>query len=289
MVSRFAKNRISVNFFKKLGRKKDDKHTDSSVSEDGKNGKNIKFFKRFGRKKGDEHIVSLVKLMTEKKYEEALKLHEPFHKEENPADWYTKGYLLGNLNKIEECIECYDKAISLDPEYVKAWYRKGHYLLKLKKFLESAKCFEKVMDIEEQNVDKGKREQWAGAAVYSLMVAYVSEYNRLVTEKQLTLRIKASTNLWKEKCYNFFMENKLIPESSQDSEFLENSIQNFDNLLNYLEPSLEAEYKVKFSKGFSFTRRVKLIVGGCIAITAIILIFRFIVFQQPIFSVEFLP
>ncbi|KKL20278.1 hypothetical protein LCGC14_2457040, partial [marine sediment metagenome] len=84
--------------------------------------------------------------------------------------------------------------------------------------------------------------------------------------------------------FNFFKENKLIPESSQESTFLENSIQNFDKLLDYLEPSLAAEYKIKFSKRFSMTKRSKIFVGGCIVITAIILIIRFIVLQQPLFS-----
>jgi len=249
-----------------------------------KKGKERSFFKRFRRKKPDEHTVSLVKLMQEKKYEEALKLHEPVLKEDSAVDWYTKGYLLGNLNKIEAPIECYDKAISLDPRYVKAWYRKGHCLLTLKKFLESVKCFEKVMEIEEENINKGKKEQWTSATVFSLMIAYISEYNRLASENKLTSEIKESTNLWSEKCYSFFKENKLIPESSHKSTFLENSIQNFDNLLDYLEPSLAAEYNIKFSKWSSITRRSKIFVVGCIIITAIILIFRYIVFQQPLFS-----
>ena len=140
------------------------------------------------------------------------------------------------------------------------------------------------MEIEEQNVDKGKKDQWAAAAVFSLMIVYISEYNRLTSENKLTTEIKETTNLWKEKCFNFFKENKLIPESSQESEFLQNSIQNFDKLLDYLEPSLAAEYKIKFSKRFSMTKRSKIFVGGCIVITAIILIIRFIVLQQPLFS-----
>ncbi len=251
-----------------------------------KKGNEKSFFKRFRRKKPDEHTVSLVKLMQEKKYAEALKLHEPVLKEESAADWHTKGYLLGNLNKIEASIECYDKAISLEPQYVKAWYRKGHCLLTLKKFLESVKCFEKVMEIEEENINKGKAEQWAPAAVFSLMIAYISAYNRLASENKLTSKIKESTKLWTEKCYNFFKENKLINESSQESTFLENSIQNFDKLLDYLEPSLAAEYKIKFSKRFSIsmTKRSKIFVVGFIVITAIILIIRFIVLQQPLFS-----
>ena len=250
----------------------------------GKKRKNKSFFKRFQRKKPDEHTVSIVKLMQEKKYDEALKLHEPVLKEDSEVDWYTKGYLLGNLNKIEAPIECYDKAISLDSQYVRAWYRKGHCLLKLKKFLESAKCFEKVMEIEEENINKGKKELWAAATVFSLMIAYISEYNRLASENKLTLKIKESANLWKEKCYNFFLENKLIPESAEESTFLENCNQNFDKLLDYLEPSLATEYKTKFSKRFGITRRSKIILGGCIVITAIILIIRFIFFQQPLFS-----
>lgn len=210
----------------------------------GKKGKNKSFLKRFGRKKPDEHTLSLVKLMQEKKYEEALKLHEPVLKEESAEDWYTRGYLLGNLNKIEAAIECYDKAISLDQRNVKAWYRKGHCMLTLKKFSESVKCFEKVMEIEEENVNKGKKEHWAAAAVFSLMITYISLYNSLVSENKSTLKIKEATDLWTEKCYNFFKENKLIPELFEKSIFLENSIQNFDKHLDYLEPSLAEEYKI---------------------------------------------
>ncbi|CAK91023.1 unnamed protein product (macronuclear) [Paramecium tetraurelia] len=43
--------------------------------------------------------------------------------------WYHKGNVLNNLNQHYEAIECYDKAISINPNYDVAWNNKGNYLL----------------------------------------------------------------------------------------------------------------------------------------------------------------
>ena len=250
----------------------------------GKKIKNKSLFNKTEKKEPVEDTVSLSTLMLEKKFEEALKHHESVINKESTADWYTKGYLLGKLNKIEAPIECYDKAISLDDQYVKAWYRKGQCFLKLKKFLESAECFEKVLELEEQNVKNKKDDQWSAAAVLFLMISYISEYNKLNAEDKLTPQVKESTDLWKDKCYDFFKKNNLISESASESEFLHNSIENFDDLLKYFEPTLAEEFGGKSYKRFGLTKRNKIIIGACIGAAAIILIIRLIVLQQPLFS-----
>ena len=100
------------------------------------------------------------------------------------------------------------------------------------------------MELEEKNVKKGKKDRWAAAAVFSLMIAYINEYNRLAAENKLTSKIKEAANLWEEKCHNFFKENKMISKDAEESKFLEYSIKNFDSVLEYLEPSLQSEYKI---------------------------------------------
>lgn len=241
------------------------------------------FLKKFKGKKPDEP-VSVVELMQGKKFEEALKLHESDPNEESVDYWYTKGYLQGNLNKIEAPIECYDKAISLEPNLSKVWYRKGQCLLKIKKSFEASVCFEKVLNIEKEFLSKKRQDLWSGPAVFSLMIAYISEYNKLNSENKETKKVKESTDEWTEKCFIFFKENSLIPEDTPESEFVGNSIKNFDEILDYLEPSLAKEYKIKVSRKLNLTKRSKIVIGVAVAITAIILILRLIVIQQPLFS-----
>ena len=43
----------------------------------------------------------------------------------------TKVWLFGNLKKYKEAIECYDKAIEINPKYVNAWFNKGASLINL--------------------------------------------------------------------------------------------------------------------------------------------------------------
>jgi len=48
--------------------------------------------------------------------------------------WNGKGNALAYLKKYEQAIECYDKAIEIDPKYVYAWNGKGNALAYLKKY-----------------------------------------------------------------------------------------------------------------------------------------------------------
>ena len=41
------------------------------------------------------------------------------------AAWHNKGELLFSLKKHDQAIECYDKAIALNPNFAGAWYNKA--------------------------------------------------------------------------------------------------------------------------------------------------------------------
>jgi tetratricopeptide (TPR) repeat protein len=43
----------------------------------------------------------------------------------NVAAWYDKGNSLIKLGEYNEAIECFDKAIRIDPNYADAWDNKG--------------------------------------------------------------------------------------------------------------------------------------------------------------------
>ena len=68
-------------------------------------------------------------------YDKAIKL--------DPKDdiaWYNKGCSSHNLGRYEEALTCYDKAIELDPKSVYAWNNKGCSLSSLGRYEEALTC-----------------------------------------------------------------------------------------------------------------------------------------------------
>src|SRR5665647_2143754 len=65
---------------------------------------------------------------------------------------YTEAYiLLGNcqdcLDKQQDAIASYDKALHLDPGHADAWFNKGMVLKKTGKTTEATQCIEKSIDL----------------------------------------------------------------------------------------------------------------------------------------------
>lgn len=65
---------------------------------------------------------------------------------------YTEAYtLLGNcqdcLDKYDDAISSYDKALQIDPGYADAWFNKGMTLKKIGLNKEAAQCIEKSMNL----------------------------------------------------------------------------------------------------------------------------------------------
>ena len=42
------------------------------------------------------------------------------------STWYDKGNIFVNKGKYNKAIECYDKAIKIDPNFAAAWNNKGN-------------------------------------------------------------------------------------------------------------------------------------------------------------------
>lgn len=65
--------------------------------------------------------------------------------------WNNNGYAFRKQSKYQSAIECYDKAIKLQPNYAKAWYNKGYILEKQGKYEEALHCFDKAIEFNPQN------------------------------------------------------------------------------------------------------------------------------------------
>jgi tetratricopeptide (TPR) repeat protein len=72
---------------------------------------------------------------------------------EYAAAWYKKGVALGNSERYEEAIKCFDKAIEIDPSYADAWNLKGLVLVNLERYEEAIRYFDKAIEIDPMDAD----------------------------------------------------------------------------------------------------------------------------------------
>jgi len=98
------------------------------------------------------------------------------------------------LNKYEEAIQCYDKAIELDPNYADAWNNKGLAFDSLDKHEEALKLYEKAIELD-PNYDsvrpKVALELETNDTVPTLMdnPSKIDQLNRKIFAQALTRRI----------------------------------------------------------------------------------------------------
>ncbi len=76
-------------------------------------------------------------------YNKALEINPNF-----ASAWSNKGSILGKQGRYEEELKCYDRAIEIDPKYVSAWYNKGNLLGRQGRFEESLKCLDRAIEID---------------------------------------------------------------------------------------------------------------------------------------------
>jgi tetratricopeptide (TPR) repeat protein len=67
------------------------------------------------------------------------------HAEEDWHAWYIRGYSLDESGRFVEALNCYDKALRLNPEAADVWNNKGIILDELGRFDEAISCFEKAI------------------------------------------------------------------------------------------------------------------------------------------------
>ena len=83
------------------------------------------------------------------RHEEALQCYNKAI-ELNPnydAAWNNKGNTLENLGRREEALQCYNKAIELNHHHPDAWRNKGVALWKLGRREEARQCIKKAVEL----------------------------------------------------------------------------------------------------------------------------------------------
>jgi len=72
---------------------------------------------------------------------------------DSPLFWNNKGVTLCRQKNFKESIECFDRAIELNPSYTDALVNKGISLSKLKKYDDAIKCYSKALEFAPKNID----------------------------------------------------------------------------------------------------------------------------------------
>jgi tetratricopeptide (TPR) repeat protein len=66
--------------------------------------------------------------------------------------WYKKAVALERLNRYEQAIQCFDKAIEIDATDMKIWNSKGSLLGSLGRYEQAIQCFDKAIEIDPHNL-----------------------------------------------------------------------------------------------------------------------------------------
>lgn len=76
----------------------------------------------------------------------------PNRAEWSSQEWNNRGISMTNLSKYEEAIECFDRAIDVDPRNGGSWNNKGNALRFLGRHRDAIGCFDKALIINPANV-----------------------------------------------------------------------------------------------------------------------------------------
>jgi tetratricopeptide (TPR) repeat protein len=63
------------------------------------------------------------------------------------ANWNWKGFILGELERYEEALKCFDEALEINNKDGNIWNNKGLALYQLGRYEEALKCFDEALKI----------------------------------------------------------------------------------------------------------------------------------------------
>ncbi len=67
----------------------------------------------------------------------------------DPWAWALRGYVLNNLKRYEEALESFDKAIELEHNNRYYWYLRGNLLNSIKRYDEALVSFDKAIELDD--------------------------------------------------------------------------------------------------------------------------------------------
>jgi tetratricopeptide (TPR) repeat protein len=185
-----------------------------------------------------ETSSKMIKCIEKENYAEYLHIIEENFNTENPSHWYNKGNALRNLQRFDEAVDCFNKALFLDTHYIKAWYRKGQTCFYHGNYRDALLSFGNVVQLD-QKYESG----WGMAAKFYIMMTLSREYTRLHEEGKLTQEFENYGVEWINHLYFLLHDElfipaggKIVPEEITPEEFLDYCYEHFEEIITILEP-----------------------------------------------------
>ncbi len=193
-----------------------------------------KFKKELSETELTNYGTKMIGLLQEKKYDEALALHEKYPRKKE-GYWYTKGNILTNLNRPEEALNCYQRAIEIKDTYIKAWFRLGQKYFEFGFFRKARNAFVKTSMLE----GKIGEIEWNTLATFYYMMSLYLEYQE-TNDEEVGNKIPNQIRKLRKVI-------DLDPNASHD-EFLNYCEKNFQTIVDDLEPNVVVEFRHPESK-----------------------------------------
>lgn len=76
-------------------------------------------------------------------YDKAIEINPRY-----AVGWYNKGNSLDSLGRYDEAISCYDRSLEANPRYAATWYNKGLSLASLSRYEKAIDCYDKALEID---------------------------------------------------------------------------------------------------------------------------------------------
>ena len=76
----------------------------------------------------------------------------------NRSAWNNRGVTLRQLNRLEESLDCYERALALKKEYAWAWHNKGYALELLDRPREALESYRTALEYKPDSSEHGGAE-----------------------------------------------------------------------------------------------------------------------------------
>ncbi|MEG4347204.1 tetratricopeptide repeat protein [Microcoleus sp. A003_D6] len=130
------------------------------------------------------------------RYDEALESYDRALKLDanNQLAWANRGYVLNKIKRYEEALVSYERAIQLDTNYLWAWANRGSVLYNLKRYDEALASYDREIELDANN-----QLAWAlrGYLLYNL-----KRYNEALVSYDREIELDANNQLaWANRGY----------------------------------------------------------------------------------------
>jgi tetratricopeptide (TPR) repeat protein len=184
-----------------------------------------------------EILTQLTSYVLAKDWVRVLSLLEKNFDKNSEMDWYDKGNALSQLNRADEALKCYAKAVAIDPLYSKAWYRKGYVHFYRREYSHAFNSFAFCMNAEEEKERVGKivDHPWKLAAAFSATLTLLAERDQSTWDQLVNLLSFVYTILLDE---NIITKEAMPITSIPDGRFADFLMLNRKEIFRKLQPDV---------------------------------------------------